>query len=62
MKEKFAFLGSPRFWKLVIVAVFQILKTEGWIDASIADAITVLLLGSVGIRTLDRFGDKIYSR
>ena len=53
----FLFLKSVRFWKLVIVAVAQVLKNEGYIDDNIVNGLTLLLVGDVAIRTVDRFGE-----
>jgi len=56
----FDFLKSVRFWKLVIIGVIGALQLEGIISAPIADAIYVILGGSVIIRTIDRnLGDAL---
>jgi len=57
--ENFQFLRSIRFWKLFLVAVAQFLGTQGIIEKSIVDGISLLLLGSVAVRTADRFSEQI---
>lgn len=57
--KNFEFLKSTRFWFLVAAAILGVLKTEGLVPDEIANAIIAVLLGSVGVRTVDRFGDKI---
>lgn len=58
MKEKFAFLSSVRFWKLVIIAVVGVLVHEGILTSEVAGAINTLLLGDIAINTIDRFSKK----
>jgi len=58
MKEKFAFLSSVRFWKLVIIAIVGVLVNQGIIPLEIATAINTLLLGDIAINTIDRFSIK----
>lgn len=58
MKQKFVFLSSVRFWKLVIIAVVGVLVNEGIIAIEIATAINTLLLGDIAINTIDRFSTK----
>jgi hypothetical protein len=55
MREKFAFLGSVRFWKLFLVAVLQFLATQEIVTSDIANAVSILLVGDVTINTVDRF-------
>jgi hypothetical protein len=57
--EKFNFLKSVRFWKIVIAFVFYILGANEIIPMSFAVAIEGVLGVSVAIRTVDRFGEKV---
>ena len=59
MNDKFAFLKSVRFWKLVGAGVAFALTQEGVITATMLTLIETILLGSVAVRTVDRFGEKI---
>jgi len=59
MKENFAFLKSVRFWKLFIVAVAQFLSSQAIIDVAVANGLSILLLGSVVVRTIDRNAEKL---
>ena len=58
MKQKFAFLSSVRFWKLVIIAIVGVLVNQGIVSLEIATAINTLLLGDIAINTIDRFSTK----
>jgi len=58
MKEKFAFLKSVRFWKLVAMGCIQALVGYGVIDAVLGNTISTILLGDVAINTIDRFSKK----
>ena len=62
MKEKFAFLASIRFWKLIIIGVLGTLQLEGVIDGGLLENLTYLvefvLGGSIAIRTIDRASEK----
>lgn len=64
MSEKFAFLGSPRFWKLFLIglsaAVEAYSKTNDWKVAVFA-GLSIWLGGSVAVGTIDRAGEKIGS-
>lgn len=62
MKNKFMFLKSVRFWKLFIVAVAQFLSSQGIIDLTVANGLSILLLGSVTVKTVDRFSEKLAER
>lgn len=53
------FLKSNRFWAAVIGALVKVLSTEGVIPASVADAIIALIVAFIGVRTVDRFGEKV---
>lgn len=55
MKEKFSFLKSVRFWKLVIMGIVNALSTYGVITPEIAGSISLIILGDVTINTIDRF-------
>ena len=59
LKEKFQFLSSVRFWKLVGIALTTVLMSEQIISTEIGQAIIVLLGGSIAIRTVDRIGDRL---
>jgi len=59
MPEKLAFLKSRRFWALVLIAIVKVLDTEGIIPGTIASGIIMVLSGFVGIRTIDRFSEKV---
>lgn len=52
--EKFAFLGSLRFWALVGIAIIEVLESETIIGGSIAGALITILGGFTVIRTIDR--------
>jgi membrane associated rhomboid family serine protease len=56
--SKWAFLGSPRFWALVIGAIGLALYQDGIISLAWATAIGTITGGFIGIRTLDRAQDK----
>lgn len=53
------FLKSNRFWALVVVALLGVLKAEGILESSIVDPLIALALGFVGVRTVDRFSEKL---
>jgi len=57
-----SFLKSTRFWFVVIIALGQSVQnyasTNDFIG-SLVQFITILGGGSVGIRTIDRFGEKV---
>ncbi len=57
LPKKLKFLQSIRFWKLVIVGIVQALVSVNVITQDIALPIQGILLGSVTIRTIDRFGE-----
>lgn len=54
----FQFLKSNRFWALVLVGVVMALKSWGLVDEGVAGALMTVLLGFVGVRTIDRVGEK----
>lgn len=57
-----AIMGSVRFWQLVVIGVIQALVGIGAIDGAtgeaVANAITLVLAGSVGIGTIDSMATK----
>lgn len=57
LPKKLKFLQSIRFWKLVTCGVLQALVAVSVIEQSIAIALQGVLLGSVAIKTVDRFGE-----
>lgn len=63
--SKLEFLKSVRFWKISIVAVLMVLQQQGVITGDLYDGIArvleLVLGGSVLIRTVDRFADKVSS-
>lgn len=56
--NRFEFLKSTRFWALVVGALCLYLYTKGWIGQPEVVLIETILGGFVGIRTVDRFGEK----
>jgi len=57
--EKLEFLKSTRFWALVIGAVTLYLQGKGIIGESELTLIGTIVAGFIGVRTIDRFGEKI---
>ena len=57
--EKLEFLKSTRFWALVIGAVTLYLQSKGIIGESELTLIGTIVAGFIGVRTVDRFGEKI---
>jgi len=57
--EKLEFLKSTRFWALVIGAVTLYLQSKGFIGESELTLIGTIVAGFIGVRTVDRFGEKI---
>lgn len=55
--DRFAFLGSVRFWAIVIAAVALALHTDGIIDNAWFIAIGTITAGFTVVRTVDRLGD-----
>jgi len=53
------FIKSNRFWVLIGIAIIGVLKSEGILEASIADPLVALGLGFIGVRTVDRLGETI---
>ena len=52
------FLTSTRFWTLVVLAVLYYLNSKLLIQQEIFEALVLVLAGSIGIRTLDKFSKK----
>lgn len=53
------FFKSVRFWKLTIVSVAILLNLLEVLPEEVMVPLLVWLLGSVGIRTIDRLGEKL---
>ena len=51
--------SSSRFWSLVVVAALGLLTQYGLLPVEIMQALVTVLLGHVGIRTVDRFSEKV---
>lgn len=58
MNERFAFLKSTRFWKIVAAVTIQALVAYGVIDAVLGNSISTILGLDVAVRTFDRHGEK----
>lgn len=58
MNERFAFLKSTRFWKIVMAVGLQALVTYGILDPIIGNSISTILGLDVAVRTVDRLGEK----
>lgn len=52
--SKFAFLGAPRFWAMVVGAVAIYLQSKGLIGDPEMLLIATLSAGFIGINTIDR--------
>jgi len=55
----FKFLKSMRFYKLLATAIVQFLYTQGIVSKEVSDGVTLVLLGSVFVRTADRFSENL---
>ena len=55
----FEFLTAERFWAMVGVIVVSYLRTNNWIEDSLANSLITLGLGFIGIKTLDRTVDTV---
>lgn len=65
MKEQFAFLASNRFWMLIIgsasiVFIDPSFPTQHW-SVNLGKFLALVSAGFIGIRTADRFGEKVGS-
>lgn len=59
MKGKLAFLGSTRFWAMILAAVSVYLESKGWLGVAERNLIATIAVGFTTIRTVDRnLGDK----
>lgn len=54
-----SFLKSNRFQALIVLAIFFVLGQYNILPAEIVAAITTVLAGHIGIRTIDRAAEKI---
>jgi len=59
MNEKLTFLTSNRFWAVVIAAVVLYLSNKGILGMSETVFLETILAAFVGIRTVDRFSERI---
>ena len=59
MKIDLTFLRSNRFWSLVLFALSFLLGKIGVFDAVTTNTLLTLFGGFIGIRTIDRFAEKI---
>jgi len=50
---------STRFQALVLLAVIFFAGDMGWLSGELVQAFALILGGHVGIRTVDRFSEKI---
>lgn len=53
------FLKSRRFWCLIGVAIVGVLGSEGILPTDIVKAISIVLLGFIGVRTIDKASEAI---
>ena len=53
------FWKSTRFWALIVSAVVYAANAAGWMPQELANALYVVLAGHIGIRTTDRFAEKL---
>lgn len=58
----FTFIRSNRFWALIIACIVYGLKIGEVIPVEVAAPLEVFLLGFIGIRTIDRFGENVGAR
>lgn len=56
------FLTSNRFWALILTGIVQALGKGGYLSPDIVSAFLVILGGFIGIRTVDRFSEKLSER
>ena len=52
--SKLNFIKSRRFWGLVVIAIVGVLQAEAVLSSDIANAINVIVMGFIGIRTIDK--------
>lgn len=54
-----SFLKSNRFWALVIACIVYGLKLGGVIPVEVAAVLETFLVSFIGVRTVDRFSEKV---
>ncbi len=59
MNQYKSILRSNRFHALVALSIFVILGARGILPLEIVSAAVTILAGHIGIRTIDRLGEKI---
>ena len=59
MIEKLPFLGSTRFYALVLMGLAIWGGALGWLPVELVDFVTLVAGGHVGLRSLDRFGENV---
>lgn len=59
LPESLQFLKSTRFWAMIFAAVVQYLQAENIVSPELATLLTTIFGGFVGVRTIDRFGEKV---
>ena len=59
MLTNFDFLGSRRFWSLIVMAIVNVLGAEGIMSGEIVKAISLILTGFITIRTADKFAESL---
>jgi len=57
-KLDFSFMLSNRFWALIIGATIVYLKAKGLIGIDETVLVSTIVYGFIGVRTIDRLGDK----
>lgn len=50
---------STRFWSIVLIAILWFLESNMWMGTNAVVAVTTILMGHIGVRTVDRLGEKI---
>lgn len=53
------FLKSNRFWAMILGAVILYLSSKGFLGKEELILIETIIAGFVGVRTVDRLGEKI---
>lgn len=59
MPNKLKFLTSTRFWAMLFAATIQYLQSENIITPEFSTFLTTIFAGFIGVRTVDRFGEKL---
>lgn len=57
--ERLDFLGSTRFWVMVLGAVAVYLEAKGWLGEAERNLIATIVAGFITVRTVDRLGEKV---